>query len=119
MSEVVEVMARAIDPDKFTFWQSSYDYEMGQSGDAAEATKFADWCHGIGTVRQQAHAALAALDAAGFVLVPKEPTTAAREVALATATKFNPGRSEDHIKAVAFDAVSIYRAMLAASQVTS
>lgn len=56
-----EKIARAIDPSVFKFWQASYDYEMRQSGDAAEAKAFADWAHSKNTALDQADAVLDAL----------------------------------------------------------
>ncbi len=66
---LIEVMARAIDPDKFKFWQLSYDYEIAQSGDADEALAFANWCHNLDAIRQQAEAAVKAAEQAGYRLV--------------------------------------------------
>ena len=43
------------------------------------------------------------------------PTLEMRKAAGETARKFNPGRSDDHIGAVAFDSISIYRDMIAAA----
>ena len=48
-----------------------------------------------------------------WVMVPKEPSPDMRAAALKQAEKVNPGRSEDHIKSVALDALGIYREMLA------
>lgn len=50
-----------------------------------------------------------------MVLVPREPTPEMRRAANDCAAKFNPGRSTDHIGSVAFDAQSIYRAMVDAA----
>lgn len=60
--ESVEIAARAFDPFPFESWQRSYDYEMSQSGDAAEAKSFADWSIGkrVEEVRSGARAALTA-----------------------------------------------------------
>lgn len=60
--EAVEIAARAFDPFPFESWQRSYDYEMSQSGDAAEAKSFADWSIGkrVEEVRSGARAALTA-----------------------------------------------------------
>lgn len=57
---------------------------------------------------------LAALTAAGFVVVPKEPTAVMRDAAFSAAAKVNPGRDASRIAAVALDAQTIYRAMLEA-----
>lgn len=50
-----------------------------------------------------------------MVLVPREPTPEMRRAANDCAAKFNPGRSTYHIGSVAFDAQSIYRAMVDAA----
>ena len=59
----VEAVARIIDPYAFKSWQSSYDYEMKLTGDAVEATKFADWSAGkrIVEARDKASDIIAAL----------------------------------------------------------
>ena len=61
--DMIEKVARAIDPFPFDSWQTSYDYEMAQSGDAEVAKAFANWSMGkrIEEVRQQARAAIDAL----------------------------------------------------------
>ena len=43
MGEMIERVAKAIDPHAFADWQRRFDYEMGKSGDAIEAKAFADW----------------------------------------------------------------------------
>jgi hypothetical protein len=51
--------------------------------------------------------------------MPSEAETPDLALIEATARKINPGRSEDHIKSVALDALSIFRALSAASAVRS
>lgn len=72
----VEAAARAFDPHAFKSWQQSYDYEMGQSGNADEAKGFADWSMGkrIEEVRNAAREALRAAS------IPKvEPLSGEKE----------------------------------------
>lgn len=59
----VELAARAFDPWPFESWQCSYDYKLDQSGDAAEARKFAEWSMGkrLAEIRSGARAALEAV----------------------------------------------------------
>ena len=60
--EMIEAMARAIDPDKFEFWKSSYDYKIDSGASADDALQFANWCHKLEPIRQQAEAALSAIE---------------------------------------------------------
>lgn len=61
--DMIERVAQAIDPFAFESWQRAYDYEIGQSGDAAEAKAFADWSGGkrLDEARQAARAAVEAI----------------------------------------------------------
>lgn len=62
MGEMIERVAKAIDPHAFADWQRRFDYEMGKSGDAIEAKAFADW--GGGSRKSEAlEKALAAIEA--------------------------------------------------------
>ena len=73
----VDAAARAFDPLAFKSWQQSYDYEMGQSGNADEAKSFADWSMGkrIEEVRAAAREALRAAS-----ITPPAPERSKEEV---------------------------------------
>lgn len=68
---------------------------------------------------RRANAALAALDAAGFVVVPKEPTEAMREAAMEVLLFGSNiyARDDDVIVVETATSKAVYRAMLAAAQV--
>lgn len=58
---------------------------------------------------------LAAMAERGFQMMPREPSSAMLKAAGDTAFRINPAMEGDGAKAVAFDSLSIYRAMFDAN----
>jgi len=83
-----------------------------------EARKFA--ASEAGLTEQEARfftdAYLSRLSELGYVVVPREPTPAMVAACGKTAQKINPALKAGDYKSIAFDGLSIYRAMIAASQ---
>lgn len=74
-NEIVELVARAIEPHAFKAWQSTYDYCIRVGDDEATARRYADGADGdrVEKALTQARAAIAAL---------REPSEAMIEAAI-------------------------------------
>ena len=99
MNDVVERVARAIDPSAFRAWQSMYDYCIRTGDDEVTARRYANSADGprVERAKTQARAAIAAM---------REPSAEMHAAMVAQLDRTNPydGDLIDNIWCAAIDA---------------